>query len=51
MEDYIKESVQDREKEKEERRSIQDFIKQPDVAKVFEVYDRSLFHMFKFYAS
>ena len=51
MEDFIKESVHDRDKEKEDRKAIHEFIKQPDVNRVFSTYDRSLYHMFKFYSS
>lgn len=51
MENYIKEHQQDKEKEKEERNSINDFLHQSDVESVFAQYDKSLHYMYKFYAS
>lgn len=51
METFIKESQQDRIKEHEERLQINEFIKQQDVENIFALYEKSLRHMFKFYAS
>lgn len=51
MEGFIKEHQQDKEKEKEERKSINDFLNQHDVESVFALYDKSLHYMYKFYSS
>jgi hypothetical protein len=51
MDSYYKESAQDRGKEARERREINDFMQQEDVQMIFEQFDMSLKHMFKFYAS
>lgn len=51
MENFIKDSQQDRLKEQEERKQIKEFLKQPDVENIFALYEKSLKHMFKFYAS
>ena len=51
MENFIREHQQDRHKEEEERRGINDFIHQHDVESTFGLYDKSLHYMYKFYAS
>lgn len=51
MSKYIKDTKEDREIEKKERKDIIDFIKKPDVKAVFDQYQKQLFLMYKFYAS
>jgi len=51
MEDYISSTKQDRHKELDERKQINDFYDQQDVQHVFALYDKSLHHLYKFYAS
>ena len=51
MEKFIKEHLQDRDKEKEERQNINEFIKQHDVESVLGLYNNSLKYLYKFYAS
>lgn len=51
MENFIKENQQDRVREQEDRKQINEFIKQPDVENVFSLFDKSLKQMYKFYAS
>jgi len=51
MESFIKETKDDREGEKQERKAISEFLSKPPVAEVFNTYQRPLQQMFKFYAS
>ena len=52
MEQFMREHHEDRGKEQEERRQINEFLKQPEVEEVLDQkYERALRHMYKFYAS
>ena len=51
MSKYIKDTKEDREIEKKERKDIGDFINKADVKKVFDQYQKQLFLMYTFYAS
>ena len=51
MDSYYKESAQDRGKEGRERREINEFIQQDEVQSIFDQFEVSLKHMFRFYAS
>ena len=51
MESYIKDSKQDRDQEKKERKDVTDFLNKPEVLQVFETYKKQLYLIFKFYAS
>jgi len=51
MQNFIQQTKEERDIEKQERVYINKFISQPDVAKIFSNYDRQLKHMYKFYSS
>jgi hypothetical protein len=51
MSKYIKDTKEDREIEKKERKDIGEFVERADVKSVFDKYQKQLFLMYKFYAS
>ena len=51
MEQFIKDNQQEKGKEHEERKQIDEFMKQGDVEGIFALYDKQLRQMYKFYAS
>lgn len=51
MSKYIKDTKEDREIEKKERKDIQDFVQRADVQAVFDKYQKQLYLMYKFYAA
>ena len=50
MDKYIKNTKVDRDTERQEQKDVVEFLKKPEIQKVFETYERPLSQLYKFYA-